>query len=56
MLGSLRHQWCPEAMVVSFKLETDDALLIGKVRWAAVWVGGGGRGCRELGRVHCRLN
>ena len=32
MLGTLRREWCPEAMVVSFKLETDDKLLIGKVR------------------------
>jgi hypothetical protein len=35
MLGTLRHEWCPQAMVVSFKLETDDALLIKKVRFAA---------------------
>ena len=32
MLGSLRHVWAPEAFLVSFKLETDEGLLIRKVR------------------------
>ncbi len=32
MLGLLRDQWAPEAFVVSFKLETDNDLLIKKVR------------------------
>ncbi len=32
MLGVLRRQWAPEALTVSFKLETDEALLIDKVR------------------------
>ena len=31
MLGELRRQWAPEAFVVSFKLETDDQILIQKV-------------------------
>ena len=31
MLGSLRHVWAPEAFLVSFKLETDEKLLISKV-------------------------
>ena len=31
MLGELRHSWAPEAFVVSFKLETDDDILIQKV-------------------------
>ena len=31
MLGSLRHMWAPEAFLVSFKLETDEGLLISKV-------------------------
>ena len=31
MLGELRHHWAPEAFVVSFKLETDDDILIQKV-------------------------
>lgn len=31
MLGSLRHDWAPEAFIVSFKLETDDGILIQKV-------------------------
>ena len=31
MLGSLRHKWAPEAFLVSFKLETDEGLLISKV-------------------------
>ena len=32
MLGSLRHMWAPEAFLVSFKLETDEGLLISKVQ------------------------
>ena len=42
MLGLLRRQWAPEAVVVSFKLETDTDILVSKVRghlpqhhWAA---------------------
>ena len=31
MLGVLRRRWAPEALAVSFKLETDQALLIDKV-------------------------
>lgn len=31
MLGALRHEWCPTAMVVSFKLETDIQILLQKV-------------------------
>ena len=31
MLGVLRRAWAPEAFVVSFKLETDEELLITKV-------------------------
>jgi len=31
MLGVLRREWAPEAFVVSFKLETDDHILIQKV-------------------------
>ena len=31
MLGALRHRWCPSAMVVSFKLETDQHILLQKV-------------------------
>ena len=31
MLGSLRHVWAPEGFLVSFKLETDEGLLISKV-------------------------
>lgn len=34
MLGALRRDWCPRALIVSFKLETDDALLIRKARLA----------------------
>ena len=30
LLGHLRSQWCPKAFVVSFKLETDTNLLMGK--------------------------
>ena len=36
MLGALRRRWCPSAMVASFKLETDQRLLLGKVRLAGV--------------------
>ena len=32
MLGVLTQQWAPQAMAISFKLETDQSLLIGKVR------------------------
>ncbi len=32
MLGTLRHEWAPQAFVVSFKLETDEGILIQKVR------------------------
>lgn len=31
MLGVLRRAWAPEAFIVSFKLETDEGLLITKV-------------------------
>ncbi len=31
MLGALRSDWAPEAFLVSFKLETDDTILISKV-------------------------
>ena len=31
MLGSLRRDWSPQAYIVSFKLETDDAILLSKV-------------------------
>ena len=32
MLSDLRASWAPEAFVVSFKLETDNQLLLHKVR------------------------
>lgn len=32
MLGALRHEWSPAAMIVSFKLETDIQILLQKVR------------------------
>lgn len=32
MLLALTHDWAPEAFVVSFKLETDQSILIDKVR------------------------
>ena len=31
MLGTLRSTWAPEAFIVSFKLETDEQILIKKV-------------------------
>lgn len=31
MLGALRSEWAPEAFLISFKLETDDRILISKV-------------------------
>jgi len=31
MVGMLTRTWCPEAYVISFKLETDEALLVPKV-------------------------
>jgi hypothetical protein len=31
MLHSLRHEWAPRCMVVSFKLETDESILVKKV-------------------------
>jgi hypothetical protein len=39
MIGVLRQEWAPAAFVVSFKLETDEAILVSKV---CVWVGRGG--------------
>jgi hypothetical protein len=35
MLGELRRRWCPQAMVVSFKLETDEQILLRKVGWSS---------------------
>lgn len=32
--GKLRHTWAPDAMVVSFKLETDEVLLVPKSKAA----------------------
>lgn len=37
MMHALRHDWAPTAMIVSFKLETDESILLAKVRWAACW-------------------
>ena len=34
VLGLLRHDWCPQAMIVSFKLETDEPLLLSKAKRA----------------------
>ncbi|KAK9813822.1 hypothetical protein WJX73_000218 [Symbiochloris irregularis] len=34
MLGVLRHHWAPEAFIVSFKLETDERILMDKARGA----------------------
>ncbi len=31
MLGALRSTWAPEAFITSFKLETDEQILISKV-------------------------
>ena len=31
MLGTLQSVWAPEAFIVSFKLETDEQILISKV-------------------------
>lgn len=31
MLHALRHDWAPACMLVSFKLETDESILIRKV-------------------------
>jgi hypothetical protein len=38
-LGTLRAVWAPAAMVVSFKLETDEALLAGKAAGAVAAYG-----------------
>lgn len=46
MLGSLRSSWCPDAMLVSFKLETDEQILLRKV--------GPARFCPRMG-LHLRL-
>ena len=32
MLGALHRDWAPAALAVSFKLETDEQLLVDKVR------------------------
>lgn len=34
VLGTLRKEWCPEAFAVSFKLETDEGLLLQKAQGA----------------------
>jgi phosphopantothenate-cysteine ligase len=34
LIGKLRHDWCPEAFVVTFKLETDPSILFAKMRKA----------------------
>merc|ERR1711974_289575 len=33
-LGEIRRSWCPDAFVVSFKLETDETILKSKARGA----------------------
>ena len=45
MLGALRQEWAPQAFVVSFKLETDEAILLSKVRSLAA---GGPQRKRQL--------
>ena len=43
MLGALRSEWCPASLVVSFKLETDQQILLKKVCvWGGGWGWGGG--------------
>ena len=42
MLGALRRCWCPSAMVVSFKLETDHHILLQKVGWRSLRQGEAG--------------
>lgn len=42
MLGVLRGTWAPGAFVVSFKLETDESILLSKVRAAQRRARGGG--------------
>lgn len=32
LLGSLRSEWCPDAFIVSFKLETDNSILMDKIK------------------------
>ena len=69
MLGTLHHDWCPRAMVVSFKLETEEHLLVKKVRkWACIKRLGGSscllpvpRGlpccwCRSIARRHALVH
>lgn len=34
LLGRLKSEWCPRAFVVSFKLETDESILMAKSRQA----------------------
>lgn len=36
MLGVLRGSWAPEAYVISFKLETDESILVDKARQLSV--------------------
>jgi hypothetical protein len=36
MLGALHRDWAPAALAVSFKLETDEQLLVDKVRRCCV--------------------
>lgn len=47
MLGTLRRAWCPAAMLVSFKLETDEQILLRKVRGGGGSVAARGAGLRS---------
>lgn len=38
-LGLLKSEWCPQALRISFKLETDNAILMKKVRATIISVG-----------------
>lgn len=46
MLGVLTQQWAPQAMIISFKLETDQSILIYKV--CAPLVGAVQNHCKAL--------
>lgn len=52
MLGVLRKAWAPEAFIVSFKLETDEGLLITKVPTQIPTSAGPRRPCTMWGDVY----
>ena len=56
MLGVLKHVWAPEAFVVSFKLETDENILLKKVQPQAVHHYSMACACMQLWKLRTEQN